>query len=222
MCGRYAFFSPAEAVKRVFRVEQIPELEPRYNVAPTQDVPVVRAGKGGGRQFVMLHWGLVPFWAKERAIGNRMINARIETVATKPAYRDAFKKRRCLVLTDGWYEWQLVVDGKQPWFIRRKDAQPFAFAGLWSSWTDHKDGTELESCTIVTGTAAQAIHDIHPRMPIPLPDAAWDEWLDSSRSNQEKLLALLHSGPDEMFEAWPVSRAVNTPRNQGAQLIERV
>jgi putative SOS response-associated peptidase YedK len=222
MCGRYAFFSPAEAVKRIFRVENVPRLEPRYNVAPTQDVPVVRAGKEGGREFVMLHWGLVPFWAKERAIGNRMINARVESVAEKPPFREAFKKRRCLVLTDGWYEWQLAVDGKQPWFIRRTDAQPFAFAGLWESWSDREIGTQLESCTIVTGIAAEAIHDIHPRMPIPLADAAWDEWLDTSRANPEKLLALLRSGPDETFEAWPVSRAVNAPRNQGPQLIERI
>jgi putative SOS response-associated peptidase YedK len=182
---------------------------------------VVRAGKQGGREFAMLHWGLVPFWAKDRAVGNRTINARIETVAEKRAYRDAFKRRRCLVLTDGWYEWQLAVDGKQPWFIRRKDAQPFAFAGLWESWMDRKNGTQLESCTIVTGNAAMAIHDIHPRMPIPLADSAWDEWLDTSQSDREKLLTLLHSGPGETFEAWPVSRAVNAPKNQGAQLIER-
>ena len=222
MCGRYAFFSPAEAVKRIFRVERVPSLEPRYNIAPTQDVPVVRAGKEGRREFAMLHWGLVPFWAKERSIGNRMINARVESVADKPAYRDAFKKRRCLVLTDGWYEWQLAADGKQPWFIRRRDARPFAFAGLWETWTDRKNGTELESCTIVTGTAATAIHDIHPRMPIPLADSAWDDWLDTSRSDRETLLALLLAGPHETFEAWPVNRAVNAPQNQGSQLTERI
>ena len=222
MCGRYAFFSPADAIKRTFRVELVPELEPRYNVAPTQDVPVVRVGKEGGREFVMLHWGLVPFWAKDRAIGNRMINARVESVADKPAYRDAFRRRRCLVLTDGWYEWQLAVDGKQPWFIHRQDAQPFAFAGVWESWTDRENGTQLESCTIVTGTAAKAIHDIHPRMPIPLADTVWDEWLDNSRSDPGKLLALLASGSAATFEAWPVSRAVNAPRNEGPQLIQRI
>ena len=222
MCGRYAFFSPAEAVKRVFRVERVPDLEPRYNIAPTQDVPVVRAGREGGREFAVLHWGLVPFWAKEPTIGNRMINARVESVADKPAYRDAFKKRRCLVLASGWYEWQLAADGKQPWFIRRQDAQPFAFAGLWESWTDREDGIELESCTIVTGTAAQAIHDIHPRMPIPLAGSAWDDWLATCQSDRETLLALLLSGPHETFEAWPVSRAVNAPKNQGPQLTERI
>jgi putative SOS response-associated peptidase YedK len=222
VCGRYAFFSPAEAVKRIFRLEHVPEFQPRYNVAPTQEVPVVRAGKQGTREFALLHWGLVPFWAKDRAIGNRMINARVETVAEKPAYREAFKRRRCLVLTDGWYEWQLAKDGKQPWFIRRTDARLFAFAGLWESWTDRKDGAQLESCTIVTGNAAAAIHDIHPRMPIPLADAAWDEWLDPSASDPKKLLALIHAGSPETFEAWPVSRAVNAPKSQGPQLIERI
>jgi len=222
MCGRYAFFSPADAVKRIFRVENVPELQPRYNVAPTQDVPVVRAGKEGKREFALLHWGLVPFWAKDRASGNRMINARVETVAEKPAYREAFKRHRCLVLTDGWYEWQLAKDGKQPWFIRRTDARPFAFAGLWASWMDRNDGTQLESCTIVTGNAAAAIHDIHPRMPIPLADAAWDAWLDPSEADSKKLLALIQGGSPDAFEAWPVSRAVNTPTSQGPQLVDRI
>ena len=222
MCGRYAFFSPAEAVKRIFRVDNVPELKPRFNIAPTQDVPVVRAGKDGGREFASLHWGLVPFWAKDRSIGNRMINARVETVADKPAYRDAFKRRRCLVLTDGWYEWQLAKDGKQPWFIRRTDAQPFAFAGLWERWTDRETGAQLESCAIVTGDAAAAIHDIHPRMPIPLADAAWDEWLNPSVQDPGKVSNLVRVGSPETFEAWPVSRAVNTPKNEGPQLLERI
>ena len=161
-------FSPAETVRRIFRVEHVPELQPRYNVAPTQDVPVVRVG------------------------------------------------------TDGWYEWQLAVDGKQPWFIRRKDSQPFAFAGLWESWTDREDGTQLESCAIITGDAAAAIHDIHPRMPIPLPEAAWDEWLSSAPLDAGKLSVLLHFGTTATFEAWPVSRPVNMPKNQGPQLIERI
>ena len=134
MCGRYAFFSPAEAIKRVFALDDFPGIEPRYNVAPTQDVPAVRAGEEGARSFAMLHWGLVPKWAKEKAIGNRMINARSESLAEKPSFRDAFRKRRCLVLADGWYEWQVSPGGKQPWFIRMKDASPFAFAGLWVRW----------------------------------------------------------------------------------------
>jgi putative SOS response-associated peptidase YedK len=221
MCGRYAFYSPAEAVKRIFRLDFVPGLEPRYNVAPTQDVPAVRAGEEGLRELAMLHWGLVPRWAKERAIGNKMINAREETVAEKPAYRDAFKKRRCLVLTDGWYEWQVVPNGKQPWFIRRRDALPFAFAGLWERWQDPAAGSLLESCTIVTTDASKSVAAIHPRMPVVLPDNALDRWLDND-AEPEKLLELLGPVDPHMLEAWPVSRQVNVPKNQGPELIERI
>lgn len=220
MCGRYAFFSPAEAVKRVFALEGLPALEPRYNVAPTQDVPAVRMGEEGARRFAMLHWGLVPKWAKERAIGNRMINARSETLAEKPSFRDALKKRRCLVLADGWYEWQVAPGGKQPWFIRRKDAQPFAFAGLWERWKDPADGSMLESCTIVTTRASESIRKIHERMPVVLDAADWDRWLDTAFSDSEKLVELLVPCDPQSLEAWPVSREVNAPRNQGPGLIE--
>jgi putative SOS response-associated peptidase YedK len=220
MCGRYAFFSPAEAVKRVFALDDVPALEPRYNVAPTQDVPAVRMGEEGARRFAMLHWGLVPKWAKERAIGNRMINARSETLAEKPAFRDAFRKRRCIVLTDGWYEWQVAPGGKQPWFIRRKDAQPFAFAGLWERWKDPAGGSMLESCTIVTTDATESIRKIHERMPVVLDAADWDRWLDTAFSDTEKLAELLVPCDPKALEAWPVSREVNAPRNQGPALIE--
>lgn len=182
----------------------------------------MRASEEGKREFVMLHWGLVPRWAKERAIGNRMINARAETVTEKPAYRDAFKRRRCLVLTDGWYEWQAAPSGKQPWFIRRNDAQPFAFAGLWERWKDPKDGASLESCTIVTTDASKSIAEIHPRMPVVLPNEAWDRWLDSAATDAGELLPLLGPIDPQVLEAWPVSRQVNAPKNQGPELIERI
>jgi putative SOS response-associated peptidase YedK len=169
----------------------------------------------------MLHWGLVPKWAKERAIGNRMINARAETLAEKPSFRDAFKKRRCLVLADGWYEWQVAAGGKQPWFIRRKDARPFAFAGLWERWKDPANGAQLESCTIVTTDAAESIRKIHERMPVMLADADSDRWLDTAFSDTEKLSELLVPFDPKALEAWPVSREVNAPRNQGPELIER-
>jgi putative SOS response-associated peptidase YedK len=221
MCGRYAFFSPAEAVRRTFALDDVPELEPRYNVAPTQDVPAVRAAEEGARRFAMLHWGLVPKWAKERAIGNRMINARAETLAEKPSFRDAFRKRRCLVLTDGWYEWQVAPGGKQPWFIRMKDARPFAFAGLWERWKDPANGSLLESCTIVTTGAAASIRRIHDRMPAVLAESDWDRWLDTAFSDTESLSELLRPYDAGELEAWPVSREVNAPRNQGAGLIAR-
>ena len=219
MCGRYAFFSPAEAVRRTFALDDVPELEPRYNVAPTQAVPAVRAAEEGARAFAMLHWGLVPKWAKERAIGNRMINARAETLAEKPSFRDAFRKRRCLVLTDGWYEWQVAAGGKQPWFIRRKDARPFAFAGLWERWKDPAAGTTLESCTIVTTDAAESIRKIHERMPVVLEETDWDRWTDTAFSDTGMLSELLKPFDPQALEAWPVSRAVNAPKNQGPGLI---
>jgi putative SOS response-associated peptidase YedK len=221
VCGRYAFFSPAEAVRRVFDLPELPLLEPRYNIAPTQSVPAVRAGEEGRRAFVSLHWGLVPRWAKERAIGNRMINARAESVAEKPSFRDAFRKRRCLVLADGWYEWQVAPGGKQPWFVRMKDARPFAFAGLWERWKDPADGALLESCTIVTTDASASIRKIHERMPVVLAAQDWDRWLDPAYSEADNLQQLLKPFDPGSLEAWPVSRRVNTPKNEGAELIER-
>lgn len=219
MCGRYAFFSPSEAVKRIFALDDFPELEPRYNIAPTQSVPAVRAGEEGKRRFVMLHWGLVPRWAKERAIGNRMINARAESVAEKPSFRDAFRRRRCLVLADGWYEWQAAAGGKQPWYIRRTDARPFAFAGLWERWKDPADGAMLESCAIVTTDASDSIRRIHERMPVVLADEDWDRWLDPACTDAGKLQELLRPYDPKALEAWPVSRQVNAPKNQGPELI---
>jgi len=221
MCGRYAFFSPAEAVRRTFALDEVPELEPRYNIAPTQDVPAVRAGEEGRRALVMLHWGLVPKWAKEKAIGNRMINARAETLAEKPSFRDAFRKRRCLVVTDGWYEWQVAPGGKQPWFIRMKDGRPFAFAGLWERWKDPANSSLLESCTIVTTDASASIRRIHDRMPCVLPEAEWDRWIDTAYADTEQLSRLLVPYDPAGLAFWPVSRQVNAPKNQGAKLIEQ-
>ena len=221
MCGRYAFFSPAEAVKRTFALDDLPELEPRYNIAPTQSVPAVRTGEEGSRSLAMLHWGLVPKWAQERAIGNRMINARAETLAEKPSFRDAFKRRRCLVLADGWYEWQVAPGGKQPWFIRLRDARPMAFAGLWERWKDPANGVTLESCTIVTAEAASSIRKIHDRMPVVLAAADWDRWMDTAFSDTDKLSELLRPFEPKALQSWPVSRQVNAPKNQGPELVER-
>lgn len=222
MCGRYAFFSPAEAVRRLFALDAVPEFAPRYNIAPTQDVAAVRAMAAGGRTMVLLHWGLVPRWARERAIGNRMINARAETLAEKPAFRDAFRRRRCLVVADGWYEWQAAPGGRQPWFIRARDAGPIAFAGLWERWTDPADGTSLESCTLVTTDATAELRRIHDRMPVVMPQEHWPRWLDPGCADTAALAAILGPADPARFEAWPVSRAVNSPRNEGAELIEPV
>ena len=220
MCGRYAFYSPAEAVRRTFALDELPELEPRYNISPTQSVPAIRAGDGGQRTLAMLHWGLVPKWAKEKAIGNRMINARAETIAEKPAYRDAFRRRRCLVAADGWYEWQPAPGGKKPWFIQVRDQQPIGLAGLWERWKDPADGSLLESCTIVTTDASESIRKIHDRMPVVLPEREWDRWLDPAYSNADMLAPDLRPYDPKALAFWPVSRLVNAPKNQGPKLIE--
>jgi putative SOS response-associated peptidase YedK len=164
----------------------------------------------------------VPKWAKERAIGNRMINARAESLAEKPSFREAFRKRRCLVLADGWYEWQAAPGGKQPWFVRMKDARPFAFAGLWEKWKDPATGAPLESCTIVTTGASESIRRIHDRMPAVLAEADWDRWLDTAFSDTGKLSELLRPADPKSLEAWKVGRGVNAPKNQGPELIAAV
>jgi putative SOS response-associated peptidase YedK len=220
MCGRFAFFSPREAVVRLFAVEDGPEIEPRYNLSPTQFVPVVREA-GGSRHLSLLHWGLIPHWAKDRSFAAHMINARSETVAEKPAFRTAFKQRRCLVLADGYYEWQSSAAGKQPFFIRHPSAEPLALAGLWESWRDPAaaDAASLESCSIVTAAANHGLEKIHQRMPVVLAAAAWSQWLNPELRDPEPLQALLQNASGQGLQAIAVSTRVNNSRNQGLELI---
>jgi putative SOS response-associated peptidase YedK len=170
MCGRFAFYSPHEAIVRLFHVDEAPELEPRYNIAPTQYIAAVRADRNGGRSLSMLYWGLVPWWSKEKSGAAKLINARAETVRDKPSFRDAYRRRRCLILADGYYEWQRTTAVKQPWFIGLASGEPFGMAGLWDSWRNPADGERLESCTIVTTAPASSIAQIHDRMPVILPE----------------------------------------------------
>lgn len=220
MCGRYAFFAPADAVRRWFGVPFVPELAPRWNIAPTQDVPVVREREPGQREVALLRWGLVPSWAADPAIGQRMINARAETLAERPAYRSAFRHRRCVVLASGWYEWQKTAAGKQPFFIHRGDGEPLGFAGLWEQWLDRSSGESLGSCTIVTTAAPPALAGIHDRMPAVLAPAAIAAWLDPQLSDGARLSSLLGAGEAGTLEARPVSREVNNARHDGPQLVE--
>ena len=222
MCGRYAFFSPAEAVKRVFGVAGMPDFGQRYNLAPTQAVPVLRETRPGQREVALLHWGLIPSWAKERSIGNRMINARAETLAERPAFRRAFRDRRCLVLADGWYEWQTTTTGKQPWFIRSRDGLPMGFAGLWESWRDPASGAVVQSCTVVTTDAPGPLGEIHLRMPAVIPQEGVAAWLDPAQRDEAALSHWLGGIDPARFSATPVSRRVNDPRNEGPDLIEPV
>jgi putative SOS response-associated peptidase YedK len=221
MCGRFAFYSPHEAVTRLFGVAAAPEVEPRYNIAPTQFVAAVREA-GGPRELAMLYWGLVPSWAKEKSIGARMINARAETLQEKPSFRTAFRRRRCLVLADGYYEWQRAGAVKQPYFIAFEDGAPFGMAGLWERWRDPTTGEPLESCCIVTTVPAPSVADVHDRMPVIIPPEAHAEWLDPRNDSTDRLARLLGPWPAPGLHARPVSRRVNDARNQGADLVEEV
>src|SRR5512139_2133102 len=221
MCGRFAFYSPHEAVVRLFGLpEDTPEIEARYNIAPTTWIPAVREDVDGTRRLAMLYWGLVPVWAKEKSIGSRMINARAETLREKPAFRNAYRKRRALVVADGYYEWmKLGPREKQPYFIQPASSTPFAFAALWEHWRDPATGDPLESCTLVTTQAPRAIAHIHDRMPLIVPQQAYAEWLDPRNDDAERLDRLLGAeGAGELI-ARPVSRAVSNARNEGAALI---
>jgi putative SOS response-associated peptidase YedK len=219
MCGRFAFYSPREAVVRLFGLPAAPEVEPRWNIAPTQFVATIRE-PGGPRELAMLYWGLVPSWAKEKAIGARMINARSETLTEKPSFRNAFRRRRCLILADGYYEWQRSGAVKQPYFISFADGQPFGMAGLWERWRDPATGEPLESCCIVTTAPSPAVAHVHDRMPVIVPPGDYAEWLDPRNEDTGRLARLL--GPSALpgLGARLVSPRVNNARNQGAELIE--
>ncbi len=221
MCGRYTLTTPVGTLAEEFGITgPLPEVWPSYNVAPTQQVVTVLA-EDGMRKLEMLRWGLIPPWADDPEIGSRMINARSETVAEKPSFRRAFKERRCLIPADGFYEWQRTDTGKQPYYVRKKDGRPFAFAGLWESWKNPED-SEIRSCTILTTDANELVGGIHHRMPVILPPEDYEVWLDSSIREADPLLPLLEPYPPGDMEAYPVSRFVNKPSNDEARCIEPV
>ena len=219
MCGRYTLAAPVNELVEQFDIDEYPSsITASYNIAPTQEVAAVIA-EDEKRKLEMLRWGLVPAWADDPSIGNRMINARSETVAEKPSFRKAFKDRRCLVLSDGFYEWRRTSDGKQPYYIHMKDGSPFAFAGLWESW---RDAQEIRSCTIITTDANELVGDIHNRMPVILTPEDYSLWLDPDFKEREALTSLLRPYPNDAMEAYPVSRRVNSPSNNAPDCIERV
>ena len=214
MCGRFAFYSPTEAAAALFGVEGSVDVEPRYNIAPTQYVAAVRNDADEQRELVMLRWGLVPFWAKDPSIGNRMINARAETVAEKPSYRNAYKHRRCLVLADGFYEWRRQGDVKTPYYISLASGEPFALAGLWENWTDKESGESLQTTTLITTDANDFMAPLHHRMPVILEAATATDWLAGSRELLDDVAAITPP-----LQAWPVDRRVNNARNEGDELV---
>jgi len=214
VCGRFAFYSPAEAAAALFGASASLDVAPRYNIAPTQDIAAIRSDKAGNRDLAMLRWGLVPSWAKDPAIGNRMINARAETVAEKPAYRSAYKHRRCIVLADGFYEWKKQGDGKTPFFISLAEGRPFALAGLWEDWTDRESGESLQTATLITTGANEFMAPLHHRMPVILQADSASEWLAGSNDLLDDVAAITPP-----LRAWPVDRRVNNARNEGEELI---
>lgn len=226
MCGRYTLTASGDALVEAFDLSEEPVQEARYNIAPTQEVAIVRSTPRG-RELARVRWGLVPSWAKDPSIGNRMINARAETVAEKPSFRSAFKRRRCLVAADGFYEWQKQPDGsKQPFHLRLKSGQPFGIAGLWERWRDRgnadEDAPPLETCTLITTRPNELTAQVHDRMPVILRPQDYDLWLDPDVSDRERLEALLVPHAADAMEVFPVSRFVNKPGNDSPRCIEAI
>lgn len=218
MCGRYTLTKSLPEIAERFLVNPAGvEYGPRYNIAPSQHAPVLRAGEDGARKLSLLRWGLIPHWADDKSIGNRLINARGETVAEKPSFRRAFKSQRCLVLADGFYEWIKRDGGKQPVFIHLPERAPFSFAGLWERWDKVEDGSPLETYTIITTTPNEEIRQIHHRMPVILQADDESHWLDPETSREElKQILMPYPGTLEHFA---VGKAVNSPANDNLQLL---
>ncbi len=217
MCGRYSLTADASAIQELFPFLSIPvNLQPRFNIAPSQ--PVATILNDGRQTLDYFKWGLVPSWAKDPEIGNRLINAKAETLAEKPSFRNAFKYHRCLILADGFYEWAKTNGGKTPIYIRLASQKPFAFAGLWDIW-HATDGSELRSCTIITTSANSLVEKFHNRMPVILPADKMLEWINPEPGKPEQLSKLLNPYPAEEMIAYPVSRLVNSPANDSPECI---
>lgn len=221
MCGRFTLTADPTVLKAAFNWVNFgnTNLSPRYNIAPTQPIPVIT--NTGTNKLDFFSWGLIPFWAKDPSIGSRMINARAETLAEKPSFRNAFKRRRCLILADGFYEWQKIPNEKVklPTYIHLKDRKPFAFAGLWEEWNS-PDGSQILSATIITTEPNELIKPIHNRMPVILPAATYEQWLISGEVGSQELSNLLRPFTANQMETYPVSRMVNNPRNDQAACIQ--
>jgi putative SOS response-associated peptidase YedK len=218
MCGRYELSSHPTAIALAFGLPYPPDIRPRYNIAPAQQVPIVRLNAEGERELVQVRWGLVPRWAKDPAIGTRMINARGETISTKSAYRNAYARHRCLVPVNGFYEWQATASGKQPMHVGMPDGRPFGLAGLYERWLS-PDGEVLDTCAIVTMPACESLRAVHHRMPVIVPDAQYARWLDTASADVADLVG---GWSGEPLRVYPVSVRVNAVRNDDAALREPI
>jgi len=219
VCGRYAVTSAPEALRALFGYPEQPNFPPRYNIAPTQPIAIVRL-IDGRRQFALVRWGLLPSWVKDPKNFALLINARGESLTEKPAFRAAIKRRRCLIPADGFYEWKATGARKQPYYVCAKSGESLAFAGLWETWTG-PNGEELETAAIVTTRANRALADIHERMPVIVPPDAFNLWLDCINVDADTAAALIAPAPDNLLEAYEVSTAVNRIANDNPKLVER-
>jgi putative SOS response-associated peptidase YedK len=216
MCGRYAITTAPEAMRRMFGYPEMPNFPARYNIAPTQPIPIVRMVEGK-REFALVRWGLLPSWVKDPKNFTLLINARGETAIEKPAFRNAMKRRRCLIPADGFYEWKRDGAVKRPYLIRLKGGAPFAFAGLWETWTG-PNGEELDTAAIVTTEANRTLSPIHNRMPVILTPDAFGMWLDSANVDAKTAAALIAPAQDDLFEAYEIAPLVNRVANDGPEL----
>lgn len=221
MCGRFAVDIPAEVLSETFTLPELPNITPRYNIAPTQQVPVVREGADGDNRLDLLHWGLIPSWAKDRNVAYKMINARSETLLDKPSFRQAYKYRRCVVPASGFYEWRHEGKAKLPHYIRIRDGLPMLFAGLWESWKS-PEGEVVESFTILTTGANKLLESVHERMPVILHPAECARWLNRHLTDPTSLSVFFQPYPADLLEMWQVSPLVNTPKVDSFELIAPV
>jgi putative SOS response-associated peptidase YedK len=217
MCGRFVITSEPEALRRLLGYKQQPNFPPRYNIAPTQPIPLVRLEQGE-RHFALARWGLIPSWVKNPKEFALLINARLEGVVDKPSFRAAMKRRRCLIPADGFYEWKKEGKTKRPYFIRAKSREPFALSGLWETWND-RDGGEIETAAIVTCSANKTLAPVHDRMPVIVPPENFDAWLDCGRVDAKQAAALAGPAPDDFLEAFEISTRVNSVKNDSEENI---
>ncbi|HLO86843.1 MAG TPA: SOS response-associated peptidase [Nostocaceae cyanobacterium] len=219
MCGRFTLHLSSEALTAFFEIQEVTDIDARFNIAPTQNVVAVLQNQQSNRRYLHhLRWGLIPAWAKDASMGTKLINARAETAAQKPAFRSAFKHRRCLIVADGFYEWQKQGTKKQPFYFHLRDGQPFAFAGLWERWRN-PDKEDIDSCTILTTGANELMQPIHDRMPVILHPEDYNLWLDPQVQTPELLQPLLQPYPTAAMTAYPVSTWVNNARHDDSKCI---
>lgn len=221
MCGRFAFDLSSEVLLETFGLAELPAVVPRYNVAPTQQVPVIRNSADGCNRLDFMHWGLIPSWARDRTVGYKMINARSETVTEKPAFRQAVKYRRCLVPASGFYEWKQEGKLKSPYYFHIKAGAPMVFAGLWESWKA-PEGESVESCTILTTSANPLVEEVHERMPVILHPGEYRIWLDRDITDASGLLQLFQPYPADLMVMRRVSPLVNSPKNDRVELLNPI